>query len=164
MRRRPGVAALENLVRGISGQPRLVRASQSQTIYPAGIPSAEAFGTPTLTQVGKSLTLPYRILEAAAHLTGRATVSARGEVIDKSGGGGAGVSGGGDVRVKGHESQRTPRERYEWPMQCAGTMGGIGGFVGVLMVPEDPTTGAAVVGVIGITVGWVWASWVDRSG
>lgn len=67
MRRRPGIAALENVARGIAGQPRIVPAGHSVSLALAdtlsvsdhltvtvtgvgGIPSAEAFGGTTHVQ------------------------------------------------------------------------------------------------------------------
>jgi hypothetical protein len=64
----------------------------------------------------------------------------------------------------GHAARpRTARERFEWPIQCSGTFGGLGGMCGVIITPDDPTLGGAVVGIIGFTVGWTWAWLVQRS-
>jgi hypothetical protein len=49
-RRRTRIAALENVVRSTVGAPRLLPATQY--VYPEGIPSAEAFGTPTVVTRG----------------------------------------------------------------------------------------------------------------
>ncbi len=164
MRRRPGIAALENVVRAISAQPRLVRRpgralsvdladslllsdSVSAVLTLASIPSAEAFGTPT-TSVGPATETDQALpITPTKHTSGRARVS------------------GGGPHAKGHASHGpTPRERYEWPMQSAGAFGTIGFSVGALLMPADPTTGGAVVGLIGVGVGWVWAYSVERWG
>lgn len=65
MRRRPGIAALENVVRGVVGQPQL---APKLTIYPAAIPSTLTIWPPVVS-VGE-----------VKHARGRSRVSGGGNV------------------------------------------------------------------------------------
>lgn len=170
MRRRPGMAALENVVRGITGQPRLAPARPA---VPPAIPDEGIV-------VSRAILSATETLVDAGTVSGRAALSGSRKIVEKSGGASAKLSGGGKVHHV-HRSAHlnlganmehefipgtTIRRPRPEKVTEVGFIIGVSGFSGWLGEQATGTAdGALGLAAVGCVVAYVlWTRWAEPPG